>query len=152
MHPVVSVGACSIGLELVAFFQDAIGRSEARLHIAELDLTTRAAVVTVIISSMIFIDQRRAWLERLFDIEHCNKFLVVDAYQSGRLIGAPLAVGNDGHHRLAEPTHLVESEHRLIFRSDIDQAQYGVNVVRDILCRNHPRHAWILLCRAYIDP
>jgi len=59
---------------------------------------------------------------------------------------------DDGDHRLAKPANLVESEHRFVFRPDIDQAQHGIDVVRNVHCRNDPLDAWMPLRCTRIDP
>ena len=137
---------------VVTFLYDVIGFLESCLHIPEPDLAACAAVIAIIILPMIFVDERRSWLEGILDVEYRGQFFVVDADQSGRLMGASFTVGHDGDHRLAKPANLVESEHRFVFRPDIDQAQHGIDVVRNILCRNDPLDARMPLRCTRIDP
>ena len=136
---------------VVTFLKDVIGSLEACLHIPELNLAARAAVIAKIILAMIFVDQRRTGLEGVFHIKDRGQLLVVDAHQSGCLIGASFTVGDDGDYRLAKPAYLVEGKHWLVFRSEIDQAQHGINIVRNVFCHNDPLDARMPLRRTRID-
>ena len=65
---------------LVALLEDVVGGGEAALDVAEAQLLV---IVDVVIGEGVLriglVDDRRAGLQRLLDIEHCRQRLVVDA-------------------------------------------------------------------------
>ncbi len=69
MQPVVSIGACSIGRGLIALFEDVVGFGKTFLDVAEAHLAAFAAVIEVVVAAVVLVDDRRAGLQRLLDVE-----------------------------------------------------------------------------------
>ena len=89
----------------------------------------------IVVLAVIFVDQRRAGLQRLLHVEDGRQHLVVDLDLGGRLLRGALAVGQHRDDRLALPAHLVVGQHLLVLRADLDQDQDGVDIVRHVLVR-----------------
>jgi hypothetical protein len=79
-----------------------------------------------------FVDDRRAGLQCFLHVEHRGQRLIVDAQLCDGLGGLALAVGDNGHHRLALVAHLVDRERRLVVLAEIDQAEQGIEVTRHV--------------------
>ena len=109
---------------LVALLEHVVGLGEAALDVAEAQLLM---IVDVVIGEGVLriglVDDRRAGLQGLLDVEHRRQRLVVDADLRDRLIGLARAVGDDGDDRLALVAHLVDRERRLVVLAEIDQAE-----------------------------
>ena len=114
---------------LVALLEDVIGLGEAALDVAEAQLLV---IVDVVIDERVLriglVDDRRAGLQRLLDVEHRRQRLVVDPHLRHRLERLALAVGDDGDDRLALVAHLVDGERRLVVLAEIDQAEQRVEI------------------------
>ena len=69
------------------------------------------ALVVEVVLAVIFVDQRRAGLQRLLHVEDRRQLLVVDLDLGGRLARGALALGDDRDDLLALEAHLVDGEH-----------------------------------------
>ena len=101
-------------------------------------------IVDVVIGERVlrigFVDDRRAGLQRLLDVEHRGQRLVVDADLCEGLEGLALAVGDDGDDRLALVAHLVDRERRLVVLAEIDQAEQRVEIARHVGAADDPAY------------
>ena len=117
---------------------------ESGLHDAESNLLVVVAFVVVPVASVILVDQRRARLERLFDVEDRGQGLVVDANGGAGGACGRLALGNHRGHRLAPVAHLVEGERRLVVGPEPEENEKSVHSLGHILeseDAHHARHA-----------
>ena len=89
----------------------------------------------IVVLAVVLVDERRAGLQRLVDVEDGGQHLVVDLDLGRGLVCGALAVGQHRNHRLALPAHLVGGQHLLVLRPDLDQDQDGVDIVRHVLVR-----------------
>ena len=106
-----------------------IGGAERRLDIAEAQLLVVVFVVILeVVARVGLVDDGRAGLERLLDVEHRGQRVVVDATSLAARHGCRLALGDDGHDRLALVAHLVDGQQRLVVLAEIDQAEQRVLV------------------------
>ena len=97
------------------------------------------------------VDDRRAGLQRLLDVEHGGKRLVVDTHLGHGLEGLALAVGDDGDDRLALVADLVDGQRRLVVQAEIDEAEQGVQIARHVGAADDPAHTRRALGLAGID-
>ena len=97
------------------------------------------------------VDDRRAGLHRLLDVEHRRQRFVVDADLRQRLEGFALAVGDDGDDRLALVANLVDRERRLVILAEIDQAEQRVEIARHVGAADDPPHAGLALRFGEVD-
>ena len=114
-----------------------VGHGKPGLDIAEADLAVIAAVIVVIIPRMMRVDLRRLGFERFEHVEDGGQHLVVDPDLGGGFLGGALAGGNDGDHCLAFPADLLVGQNGFVLGANLDQDQDGVEIVRDILRRQH---------------
>ena len=88
-----------------------IGLGETALDIAEAQLLM---VVDVVIDEGVLriglVDDGRARLQRLLDVEHCGQRFVIDPHLRHRLKRLSRAVGDDGDDWLALVADLVDRE------------------------------------------
>ena len=127
---------------LVALLEHMVGAGEAALDVAEAQLLM---IIDVVIGEGVLriglVDDRRARLHRLLDVEDRRQRLIVDADLRHRLERLALAVGDDRDDRLALVAHLVDRERRLVVLAEIDQAEQGVEIARNVGAANDPAHA-----------
>jgi hypothetical protein len=90
---------------------------------------------------VVLVDDRRAVLQRLLDVEHRRQVHVVDPHGGGARERGGLGLGDDRDDRLAEVAHLVHGQDRLVVRLDLDQLQRRVQVVRDVGPGEDSHHA-----------
>ena len=82
--------------------------------------------------AVILVDERRAGLQRLLDVEDRRQDLVVDLHRGDGRHGDRLGLGDDRDDLLALEADLVDGKHRFVVRLDLDQAEDGVDVRRDV--------------------
>ena len=92
---------------LVALLEDVVGRGEALVDVAEADAPAMVAFVDEVVLAVILVDERRARLQRLLDVEDGRQDLVVDLHPRGAFARRRGAVGEHGDDRLALAAHLV---------------------------------------------
>ena len=109
---------------LVTLLEDVVGLGEAALDVAEPQLLM---VVDVVVGERVLriglVDDRRAGLQRLLDVEDSRQRVIVDPDLGQRLERLPMAVGDDGDDRLALVTRLVDRKRRLVILAEVDEAQ-----------------------------
>jgi hypothetical protein len=137
---------------LIALFEHMIGLGKTALDVTEAKFLV---VVFVVKSETVLgiglVDDDRAGLQRLLDIEHATQRLVIDANPAERLERLALAVGHHGHDRLTLVAHLVDRERWFVVDAEIDQAEQRVEVARHIGAAKDAAHAGHLLGFGEID-
>ena len=136
---------------LVALLDDVVGRGEAFLDVAMAHAPKGMALIGEVVVAVILVDQRRAGLQRLLDVEDGGKLLVVDLDLGDRGARRRLRLGDHGEHRLALKAHLVDRQHRLVIGLDLDQPEDGVDVRRDVGMAENAHDARHLQRRGSID-
>ena len=136
---------------LVALLDDVVGDGEALLDVAMADAAEGMALIGEIVVAVIFVDDRRAGLQRLLDVEDGGQDLVVDLHLGRGLAGDRVGFGDDGDDLLALEADLALGEHRLVVRLDLDQAKDRVDVRRHVLVGEDADDARHLLRRRGVD-
>ena len=139
------------GRGIIGLFEDVVGHGKPFLDIAEAHLAMIAAVIVVIVAGVMLIDLRGIGLKRFFHVEDRRQNLVVDLHLGRGLLRGALGRGDDGNDRLALETHLPVGKHGLILRPDLDEDEDRVEIVRDVLRRDHPDDARMPLGLGRVD-
>ena len=140
------------GRGLVAFLDHEVGGSEGFFRVAEAQLLViELLVILEVIVRIGFVDDGRAGLECLLDVEDSRQDFVVDPHQLAGRHRRSLALGDDRHDGLALVVHLVDRKRGLVVLAEIDQAEQRVLVHRHIGCPQDALHARCALRRADID-
>ena len=140
------------GRSLVALLDHEVGCTEGLFRIAEAQLlVVELLVILEVIMRIGFVDDGRAGLERLLDVEDSRQGFVVDPHQLARSHRRGLALGDDRHDGLALVAHFVDRKRGLVILAEIDQTEQRILVHRHIRCPQDALHARCALRRADID-
>ena len=99
------------------------------------------AVIDELVVGIGFVDHRRARCDCLFDIEHVRENFPLDADLVRGGTGLLFGIRDDGRDRLALVGNLVGAEHGLVIEAEVEQAQQGIQIDRDIATKQHATHA-----------
>jgi hypothetical protein len=118
-----------------------VGPGETGVHVTEAHAAAVVALVGEVVVAVVLVDDRRALLQRLLDVEHRRQVHVVDPHGGRTRERGGLGLGDDRDDGLTEVAHLVDGEDRLVVRGHADELQRRVQVVRDVGAGDHPHHA-----------
>ena len=136
---------------LVGALDHVIGARPRRRRVAVADPPAVVALVPEVVRVPVR-DARRVGLERLLDVEDGGQLLEVQPDPLDRLDGGRLALGDDGHDRLAAVAGALGGEHLLLVRLDPDQAEDRVDVLRDVRGGQRADEPGHLLRLGQVDP
>ena len=112
------------GRHLIASLDDAVSLPEGRFDVTEAELLV---IVLVMIREGVagvgLVHRHGAGLQSLLDVENVRQHLPADTDLCDRVMGRPLAVGNDCGHRLALVAHFIARNQRLIVEPKAHEAQ-----------------------------
>ena len=139
----------------VAFLDDVVGLVEGPLDVAIAYLAEGVALAVLVVVDEVVgaprLEDRRARLERLFDVEDRRQLLQVETDLVGGLGGRSFGLREDGGDLFALPEHLVLRQHRFIVGADADQAEDGVDVLGHVIPGQRAHEAGYLLGLGEVD-
>ena len=119
--------------------------TKAFFDITKADYTAFTTIVLVIVLTVIFVDERRIRFQCVLNTQYRRQDLVVYLNLRNCFNGRTFGLRQYCNHRFAFPANLIDGKHGFVLRSDLDQGQYGVNIVRHICGSQNPDHARVCL-------
>jgi hypothetical protein len=130
----------------VGFFEHAVGRGEARRHVAHLGHDLGRQVARRVPDArrvLLVVDARRVLVHRALGVEERRQHLVLDLDRLARLLRQLGILGRHHRHAVADEAHLAVEHHGVVRRRFGPALPgRGVGHARHVLVREHAGDAW----------